>query len=177
LRAEISFTLIEQMRQILLLGGNQGDVVQTMQEATDFLSQELGEPVRVSGYYESEPWGFDADQNFVNQVVEFQSDYSAEELLRITQAVELECGRSAKTQAGYESRVIDIDILFVDNEVIDLPHLQIPHPKLHLRHFTLLPLAEKWTTFNHPIFNKLISTLLSECQDEIRAQLIEFELA
>lgn len=63
MRAEISFTLIEQMRQILLLGGNQGDVVQTMQEATDFLSQELGEPVRVSGYYESEPWGFDADRN------------------------------------------------------------------------------------------------------------------
>ncbi|MCT4644432.1 MAG: 2-amino-4-hydroxy-6-hydroxymethyldihydropteridine diphosphokinase [Carboxylicivirga sp.] len=153
-------------RQILLLGGNQGDVFSSLKQAIILLSEQLGQAVLLSDYYESEPWGFEASQNFINQVVEFRSDLEALDLLNVTQKIEKELGRKEKTGTQYESRLIDIDILFIDDQLINLPRLIVPHPKLHERHFTLAPLSDHWQELEHPLFNKTISQLLKECPDK-----------
>lgn len=158
--------LLTMGRQLLLLGGNQGNVTERIQEAITCLSTLLGEPVQSSAYYESEPWGFEAEQNFINQVVEFESAHLPEELLKITQQIEKDLGRKQKTGTHYESRPIDIDILFMDNLVVDLPHLTIPHPRLHDRRFTLLPLMDHWAELVHPTLNYSVEELLSQCKDE-----------
>jgi 2-amino-4-hydroxy-6-hydroxymethyldihydropteridine diphosphokinase len=74
-------------RQILLLGGNQGDVFSSLKQAIILLSEQLGQAVLLSDYYESEPWGFEASQNFINQVVEFRSNLEALDLLNVTQKI------------------------------------------------------------------------------------------
>ncbi|WP_439183000.1 2-amino-4-hydroxy-6-hydroxymethyldihydropteridine diphosphokinase [Carboxylicivirga taeanensis] len=151
---------------ILLLGGNQNDVIATCKEAIKLLSHRLGQPVRSSAYYESEPWGFEASQNFINQVVEFTSSCKPLELLNITQAIEKELGRQTKTGTHYESRPIDIDILFINDQIIDLPRLTVPHPKLHERLFTLLPLLDHWGDLEHPLLKKTIKQLALICPDK-----------
>lgn len=152
--------------QILLLGGNQNDVITACEKAIQLLSSHLGVPVRYSAYYESEPWGFEAPQNFINQVVEFSSSIEPLELLNLTQAIEKELGRQIKTGTHYESRPIDIDVLFINDQLIHLPHLTVPHPKLHERMFTLLPLSEHWADLLHPLLKKTIQQLTLECKDE-----------
>lgn len=153
-------------RQILLFGGNQNNVVFSIKKAIELLHDQLGAPIKASTYYESEPWGFEAENNFVNQVIEFNSTLEPIELLNLTQAVEKELGRKEKTGNHYESRPIDIDILFIDDKIIDLPRLIVPHNKLHLRRFTLLPLMDDWAELMHPKFGKTISQLLDLCPDE-----------
>ncbi|WP_430813895.1 2-amino-4-hydroxy-6-hydroxymethyldihydropteridine diphosphokinase [Carboxylicivirga sp. RSCT41] len=151
--------------QILLLGGNQGDVIGSLKKSIGLLSERLGQPILVSEYYESEAWGFEAEQNFINQVVEFNSVLDPAELLDFTQKIEKELGRNKKTGTHYESRPIDIDILFFNDKQIELPRLTIPHPKLHERRFTLLPLLDHWADFVHPVFQKNILQLEESCQD------------
>lgn len=153
-------------KQLLLLGGNQGDVIKNLQQAIEALSIHLGEAIETSAYYESEPWGFEASQNFVNQVVEFESSFTPDQLLGITQQIEIQLGRKQKTGTHYESRPIDIDILFIDNYIIETSHLIIPHPRLHQRRFTLLPLLDHWQNLFHPKLEKTILELLSICEDE-----------
>ncbi|MBR8535060.1 2-amino-4-hydroxy-6-hydroxymethyldihydropteridine diphosphokinase [Carboxylicivirga sediminis] len=153
-------------RQILLLGGNQGNVIAACKKAVTLLSDSLGDPILQSAYYESEPWGFEASQNFINQVVEFHSTIEATELLTVTQSIEQQLGRQTKTGTHYESRLIDIDILFIDDLQIDLAQLKVPHPRLHERKFTLLPLMDYWSNFMHPTFKKTITQLTHECLDK-----------
>jgi len=153
-------------KQLLLLGGNQGNVINNLQQAIEALSIHLGKAIQTSAYYESEPWGFEASQNFVNQVVEFESALTPNQLIRITQQIEIQLGRKQKTGTHYESRPIDIDILFIDDCIIDTPHLVIPHPRLHQRRFTLLPLLDHWQDLLHPKLEKSIQELLSVCEDE-----------
>ncbi len=153
-------------RQLLLLGGNQGDVIKNLHQAVRALSVPLGEPIQSSAYYESEPWGFEAAQNFVNQVVEFNSTHSPDALLQITQGIELQLGRKQKTGTHYESRPIDIDILYIDDLILESPHLIIPHPRLHQRRFTLLPLMDHWKDLFHPKLKATTQALLSICEDD-----------
>ncbi|MCG8580175.1 MAG: 2-amino-4-hydroxy-6-hydroxymethyldihydropteridine diphosphokinase [Bacteroidales bacterium] len=159
--------------QILLLGGNQGDVIDSLKRSVELLSERLGEPVLVSNYYESEAWGFEAEQNFINQVVEFNSNLEPTDLLNYTQEIEKELGRKAKTGTHYESRPIDIDILFFNDQQIDLPRLTIPHPKLHERRFTLLPLLDNWANYVHPVFQKNMLQLEASCKDDGMVQKVQ----
>lgn len=158
---------------ILLLGGNLGNVELTLIQARDLIIEEIGEIVLASDLYESEPWGFEHAQNFLNQVIEVKSEYSPKEILKITQGIEKELGRKQKTSTYYEGRLIDIDILFYDDKIIDLAELRIPHPKLHERKFTLLPLNEKWSDLEHPILKKKIAELTKECIDTCWARLLK----
>lgn len=152
-------------RAILLLGGNLGDIKTTLKLSLDLLQVKVGVIQKQSELYESEPWGFDHAQNFLNQVIEIETNYSAHELLNITQGIEKELGRKQKTSTHYEGRLIDIDILFFDNIIIDEADLEIPHPRLHERLFTLLPLDELWSDYTHPTLKKSIAELLKECDD------------
>jgi len=153
-------------RLIILLGGNQGDIIETFRIVITKLEDKLGSVSKLSGYYESEPWGFESEQSFINQVIEIDCSIPATEVIKITQSIEREFGRVKKSGKGYSSRPIDIDILFFDNLIIDSVEVTIPHPRLHERMFTLLPLSEKWTDFMHPTKNKTIKQLLDECSDD-----------
>lgn len=152
-------------RLILLLGGNEGDPKKTFSSAYSLLTEEVGDIKDHSSFYESEPWGFEAEQNFINQVIEITTSLAPSEVLSVTQGIEKKLGRKLKTGNGYSSRIIDIDILFYDDQLIDIPGLTIPHPRLHLRLFTLLPLTEKWDDLIHPVSKKTIKQLLEECTD------------
>ena len=152
-------------RLILLLGGNQGDMHETISMTHSLLEKYVGDIVEVSALYESEPWGFEADNNFINQVAEIDTLLLPEEVLTQTQSIEKFLGRERKSTGGYTSRPIDIDILFFDDMKVSLPELTIPHPRLHERMFTLLPLSEKWSSLHHPVLNKTVKQLYDECTD------------
>ncbi|MFP4065014.1 MAG: 2-amino-4-hydroxy-6-hydroxymethyldihydropteridine diphosphokinase [Bacteroidales bacterium] len=152
-------------RVYLLFGGNQGDVQRAFSLAFSRM-QEVGIfPVRESALYKSEPWGMDPNKpDFLNKVVLVKTPMSPGDLLRNLQAIEKQLGR--ERQAGKVlSRVIDLDILFYDDLVMDSPELTIPHPRLHLRKFTLIPLHEIDPGLTHPRLKQTVSELLESCRD------------
>lgn len=156
----------------LLLGGNLGDKEKIFSEARINLHNLIGEITAQSAVYETEPWGFESTDLFWNQVLEIVTSLSPEEVLRKTQQTELELGRIRKSNQ-YDSRIIDIDILFYGEEIVELPTLIIPHPRIQERKFVLIPLNEIAPDLKHPVFQKTISQLLSECADELRVEKVK----
>jgi 2-amino-4-hydroxy-6-hydroxymethyldihydropteridine diphosphokinase len=150
----------------LLLGGNQGDTQKILAQALGFIELRVGEIINCTSMYKSPPWGFEDSQWFLNQVVVVETSFDAHEVLENTQTIEKEMGRKKKTTTHYEARPLDIDILFFDNLIISLPDLFIPHPRLHQRRFTLVPLVEVAPEKVHPQMNKRIRVLLEECSDK-----------
>lgn len=149
----------------LLLGGNQGDRLQLIEEANQHIAQEVGKITHKSSIYESEAWGFEAEQSFFNQVIIVETNKAPQEVLDQVLDIETILGRR-RSGTGYSSRTMDIDVLFYDQEEINTATLIVPHPRLHLRRFTLAPLVEIASEFQHPTFNKSLSTLLLECKDQ-----------
>lgn len=150
----------------LLLGGNLGNSVQIFRQCVKQINIEIGEVLQQSSCYESEPWGFDHQNKFLNQVLKVSTDLEPNELLQKCNFIESQLGRIRKLNKGYDARVIDIDILFFNNLVLETKELKIPHPRLHLRKFTLLPFSEINTSYTHPKLNKTIDNLLSSCPDK-----------
>ena len=107
------------------------------------------QPLRSSSIYETAPWGYTNQPDFLNCVLEVETDLPSDQLLDITQAVEREMGRKWSRQYG--PRVIDVDILFFGSQTIDQTDLKIPHPRLHQRAFVLVPLAELVPELTHPV--------------------------
>jgi 2-amino-4-hydroxy-6-hydroxymethyldihydropteridine diphosphokinase len=153
----------------ILLGSNMGDKIRQLQEASVLIDGLAGKIVQYSSFYESTPWGFAADELFINRVVNITTFLSPEKLLQTTQGIERTLGRTANRpvtgDVPYTSRPIDVDILFYNEAVIHTPALTVPHPLLQERLFTLLPLAEIAADFVHPVLKKTIATLLEECSD------------
>ncbi len=148
----------------ILLGSNLGDRTQHLQKARIMLGLNCGGMLRESGIYESSPWGFDAKQSFLNQVVEIETDHRPAELLTKLLTIEKQMGRE-RNGSGYSSRIIDLDILYYDSIVLNEPLLSIPHPRLHLRRFTLLPLVEIAADFVHPRLKLTNAELLKKTVD------------
>ena len=151
----------------LLLGGNMGDRVSVIAKAVEFIHASCGNVVKKSSLFESAPWGFDDKKQFINQVIMIETTMCAEDLLQNVLNIELLLGRVRNKTNNYSSRNIDIDILFFNDEVINEHKLKIPHPLLQERKFTLLPLNEIASDLHHPIFNKTIKELLTECKDPL----------
>jgi len=151
----------------ILLGGNLGDKQQVFSEARARLSQQAGTITNQSAIYETEPWGFESDDIFWNQVIEISTAFSPETVLQQTQQIERELGRIRKA-TQYVSRIIDIDILFYGDQVIELENLKVPHPRIQERKFALVPLCEIAPELVHPIFQKSIQQLLDECTDPLK---------
>ncbi len=149
----------------LLTGSNLGNTAMHLAKTEKHISNRIGSIQKKSSIYQSPPWGFSAEQDFLNQVLICTTILKPLQVLEEILAIEKLMGRERNESAQYSSRIIDIDILFFGNEVIQLKDLQIPHPRLHVRKFTLLPLAEIAGNFIHPTLNKRITDLLESCED------------
>lgn len=147
----------------LLLGANLGDRAATLRRATDLIAARLGPVVRQSGLYETAPWGITDQPAFLNQVLVVETTLEPEAVLEKTQAIEQALGRVRHEQWG--ARTIDIDILYYDSLILQTHRLTIPHPFLHQRRFTLVPLAEIAPDFVHPVLKKTTVELLADCED------------
>lgn len=127
----------------LSLGTNIGDKRKNIAEAIKNIGELVGDVVRQSALYETEPWGFRSDNRFVNAAVCVDTQLSPRRLLEVTQRIEREMGRTLKSDGGeYHDRIIDIDILLYGDLHIDEPDLKIPHPLMHERDFVMMPLNE-----------------------------------
>jgi 2-amino-4-hydroxy-6-hydroxymethyldihydropteridine diphosphokinase len=133
------------------------------------LSQQVGTITNQSAIYETEPWGFESTDIFWNQAIEISTDLSPEEVLQQTQQIEQALGRIRKANQ-YNSRTIDIDILFYDDQIIQTKNLVVPHPRIQERKFALAPLSEINPELIHPIFLKNIQQLLEECTDPLKVE-------
>ena len=125
------------------MGTNLGDKRKNIAEAINYIGELVGDVVRQSALYETEPWGFRSDNRFVNAAVCVDTRLSPRRLLEVTQRIEREMGRTLKSDGGeYHDSIIDIDILLYGDRHIDEPDLKIPHPLMHERDFVMTPLNE-----------------------------------
>ncbi len=124
------------------LGSNQGNRLENINNALDGLRKEFGKPKLVSSIYESTAWGFESPDLFLNLVASYNIRVNPDEALDICLSIEKKLGRKERTGSSYESRIIDIDILFFGDLIINQNNLKIPHPLIKKRLFVLEPLIE-----------------------------------
>lgn len=150
------------MKAYFSLGSNLGNREQLIMEAVRFMGERVGKCERVSSLKETLPVGFCSDNMFLNAAVVVETTLSPAEVLKETQQIETELGRTHKSVSGcYTDRPIDIDILMMGNVVINTPDLQLPHPRLHKRRFVLEPLAEIAPEAIHPVSGLTVGEMLS----------------
>jgi 2-amino-4-hydroxy-6-hydroxymethyldihydropteridine diphosphokinase len=155
----------------LLIGGNKGDRLDYLRKAVNRIRQNIGNIIRSSSVYETEPYGFRDKYKFLNQCLLVETYLLPLEILDIIAEIETSLGRIRR--AGItQSRTIDIDILFYDDLILNDTGLIIPHPELHKRNFALIPMSEINPGFIHPIFRKSIKNLLEESTD--KHQVVKF---
>ncbi len=151
-------------RIFLGLGSNIGERQKYLDEAITQAGKLLGSIEAVSSVYETEPWGFESSDKFLNMVVQLRSELNPSGLLGRIMMIESNIGR-VRGGKNYTSRIIDIDILLFGNLIINEKALMVPHPKMAERRFVLVPLCEIAPGVVHPVLRKRISTLLKECSD------------
>lgn len=156
----------------ILQGSNEGNRHEHLDLSTIEIKKRIGSISAKSSTYESEPWGFEARQWFLNRVIVIETELYPLKILQELLNIELEFGRKRADDGKYHSRTLDLDILFIDNEIISTPELEVPHPQIQKRRFTLLPLSEIAPCLVHPILHKTISELLSECTDQAKVKKI-----
>lgn len=158
----------------ILFGSNMGDKNEIFAQACLLINNRCGRIVAVSAAYVSEPWGFEADEWFLNRLVIIETKLEPEEMLRQLLEIETELGRVRHPEAGgYTSRTADLDILYYGNRVIVTDSLIVPHPCLHMRRFALLPLCEMAPDFIHPILHLTQTELLARCPDTSEVRKID----
>ncbi|MBR5298198.1 MAG: 2-amino-4-hydroxy-6-hydroxymethyldihydropteridine diphosphokinase [Parabacteroides sp.] len=141
------------------LGTNLGNKRQNLITAAALLAERVGDILALSGFYETEPWGFESDHSFLNAAIKLKTSLSPSSLLAFTQEIEIELGRTTKSKGFYQDRVIDIDLLLYDDVVLDTADLKIPHPLMAKRKFVLEPLSEIAPFVVHPILKQSIKDL------------------
>ena len=144
-----------------------GDKNEIFAQACLLINNRCGRIVAVSSAYESEPWGFEAEEWFLNRLIVVETDLEPEEMLRQLLEIEKELGRVRHPEAeGYTSRTVDLDILYFGNRITVSDNLIVPHPRLHQRRFALVPLCELVPDFVHPVFHLTQAELLERCPDD-----------
>lgn len=151
----------------VLFGSNMGDKENIFAEACLLINNRCGAITAVSSSYESEPWGFEASEWFLNRLIVVDTDLNPEAMLCELLAIETELGRVRHPEKeGYNSRTADLDILYYGQRVIVTPTLTVPHPRLHLRRFALMPLCEVAPELMHPVFQVTQREFLHRCTDQ-----------
>ncbi len=156
----------------LLLGGNLGDKQRIFSETERLIGRQLGKILKKSHVYETEPWGFESDNMFWNQAMIVETSLSETECLHTIHQIEKQVGRIRYNQQ-YSSRIIDIDIIFYNDRVINTEELEIPHPRMVDRNFVLVPLSEIESDKIHPVYEKTIRQLLDECNDTLKVSILQ----
>lgn len=147
------------------LGTNIGNRRGNLVKAAALLAERVGDILALSGFMETEPWGFESENLFLNAAIKMETPLTPDELLSATQAIEREMGREKKSDGTYHDRVIDIDILLYDNRVIEQPGLIVPHPLMHERLFVMAPLAEIAPFERHPLLGQTFMELADSLRD------------
>ena len=159
----------------LSLGSNQGEKLENLQKAIHLIASEVGAIQKIAAVYKTPSWGFEGDE-FLNTCIKVSTYQAPEKLLQTLLAIEKKLGRTRKGQNEYQNRPIDIDILLFDDEIIFSRTLTVPHPKMLLRKFVLVPLNEIASTFIHPITKKKIAICLQNCEDTLGIEMIPEKL-
>jgi len=163
----VNINEIKMNKLFLITGGNIGDRKGNLEAAAALIQKQIGKIIRLSAMYETEAWGITNQPAFYNQVLEIDTLLSAREVLHLILKIEEEMGR--KRTIKNAARIIDIDILFFNNEIINEHNLIIPHPEIANRRFVLLPLLELDPTKLHPSLHKTVQELLAETKDKLNA--------
>lgn len=146
------------------LGSNKGDRLKNLQDAINLIFERIGKINIISKVYISPAFGFEGS-DFLNCCVILETDIAPDEIMLALLEIETSMGRVREANAGYESRTIDLDILFVDEDVLETKLLKVPHPELHKRKFVLKPLLEIAPKLTHPTLHKNVADLLETCED------------
>ncbi|MBN1987596.1 MAG: 2-amino-4-hydroxy-6-hydroxymethyldihydropteridine diphosphokinase [Prolixibacteraceae bacterium] len=161
-----SYKLKEFMHKVFLgIGGNLGNKNENFGKVIRLIEDKLGKVVQASSIYETPPWGFHAEDNFWNQVLLVETEQSPQEILDNIHTIESNFGRERKAER-YNSREMDIDILYYDDDFLESETLIIPHPHISKRLFVLVPLAEIAPAFKHPLFRLTSIQMLENCKDK-----------
>lgn len=143
-------------------------------QASLYINNRCGRVVKVSASYESEPWGFETEEWFLNRVIVVETDKDPKDLLCQLLEIEHELGRERHPEIeGYTSRTADLDILYFGNRVICTETLIVPHPRLHRRRFALMPMCEVAPNLVHPVFGLTQTELLERCPDTLKVKKID----
>ncbi len=150
----------------LSIGTNQGDRLANLKNAINMIAERVGSVILISSVYENPPLGFESDEQFFNLCISVSTILKLESVLQVTQSIEQEMGRQRnENQNGYTNRIIDIDLIMVEDTCIQTSDLIIPHPRFRERKFVLVPLQEIAAELIDPISEISIKRLLSICQD------------
>jgi len=147
------------------LGSNKGDKFKNLQEAINAIHLKIGNIAIISKVYTSPAFGFQGD-DFFNACLILETSFKPQKLLKELLKIEKSLGRIRSKAKGYQARIIDLDILFFEDEIVNTKTLQIPHPEMHKRKFVLQPLSDIAPNTRHPKFEKEVLTLLEECKDK-----------
>lgn len=149
----------------LLLGSNLGESQKQLEIAKKHISKRMGEILRSSSYYSTSAWGNTNQPDFLNQVIIIKNKFSPEDSIETILDIEMKMGR-IRTQKN-APRIIDIDILFYNKEIINTEKLIIPHPLMQERNFVMHPLNELSPNLVHPVLKKNIHSLFLSCKDQL----------
>src|SRR5690606_37839172 len=171
---------MEQLHKVYIaLGSNKGDRLKHLQDATDLIFKHIGRVSIIAKVYNTPAFGFDENvsaDDFLNTCLLLETQMSADLVMQTLLDIETQMGRIRTASKGYESRTIDLDILFFDENIIDTILLQTPHPELHKRKFVLQPLNDIASKLKHPKLNTTIAELLEVCEDNSTVEPIKIWL-
>ena len=146
-------------------GSNLGDRKSNLEKANQLITARIGDITAQSGFYKTKAWGITEQPDFINQALEVETKLSPRQVMDSVLEIEKQMGR--KRNGKWTSRLIDIDILFYGEEIIEEEHLTIPHPHLQERNFVLVPLQEIAGDFIHPVLKLSIKDLVNQSKDAL----------
>jgi len=148
----------------IIFGSNLGDRLYNLQEALNLLQKSNIQVIASSPIYQTKAWGNVNQDDFLNMVLKIETSFKPQKLLKVLLKTELQMGRK-RGEEQWLPRIIDLDILYFNEEIVNLPNLKIPHPYIAQRRFTLIPLTDIAADFVHPVLLETNKKLLKNCSD------------